>query len=64
MGTLVKDSTGSAVIDLDAVAHSYTYNGDGTLNVETITDGTHTWTKTYSYTSGALTNETMWVRTS
>lgn len=64
MTTLVNDSTNSAVLDLDTLPHTYTYNGDGTLATESVTNGVGVWTKTYSYTAGNLTGETEWVRTS
>lgn len=56
----VEDSTGAA-FDPDACAHAYTYS-NGLLTSDTATDGTTTWVKTYSYTSGNLTGETKWVR--
>lgn len=62
MTTLVHDSTRANVLDLDSMQHGYTFNADGTLATETVTDGANTWKKTYTYTSGNLTNETMWVK--
>lgn len=58
--TTVKDSTGAA-FDPDACAHTYAYS-NGLLTTDTATDGGVTWVKTYSYTAGALTGETKWVR--
>lgn len=54
------DSTGTA-FDPDACAHTYAYS-NGLLTTDTATDGGVTWVKTYSYTAGALTGETKWVR--
>lgn len=56
----VLDSTGQP-FSPDACAHTYGYSA-GLLVTDTATDGTSTWVKTYSYTSGNLTGETKWVR--
>ena len=56
----VLDSTGQP-FGPDACAHTYGYSA-GLLVTDTATDGTSTWVKTYSYTSGNLTGETKWVR--
>ena len=56
----VIDSTGQP-FSLDACAHTYGYSA-GLLVTDTATDGTSTWVKTYSYTSGNLTDETKWVK--
>lgn len=56
----VVDSTGAA-FDPDACAHAYGY-ASGLLVTDTATDGTSTWVKTYSYTSGNLTGESKWVK--
>ena len=58
--TTVRDST-DAAFDPDACAHTYAYS-NGLLTTDTATDGGVTWVKTYSYTAGALTGETKWVR--
>lgn len=49
-------------LDPAGLAHVYTFNGDGTPNTDTATNGQYTWVKTYSYTSGVLTGESVWVR--
>lgn len=59
-GGRVVDSTGAA-FDPDACAHAYGY-ASGLLVTDTATDGTSTWVKTYSYTSGNLTGESKWVQ--
>lgn len=52
-----------STVDLDLLAKSYTYNGDGTLATESATDGgANTWVKTYGYTSGKMTSESVWVK--
>ena len=48
-------------VDTDDLPHTYTYNGDGTLATDSVTDGTYTWVKTYLYTSGNMTSESVWV---
>ena len=58
--TTVADSTGAA-FDPDACTHAYGHT-NGLLTTDTATDGANTWVKTYSYTAGALTGETNWVR--
>ena len=56
----VMDSTGQPFCP-DACAHTYGYSA-GLLVTDTATDGTTSWVKTYSYTSGNLTGETKWVK--
>lgn len=56
----VADSTG-AFFDPDTCSHAYAYS-NGLLTTDTATDGALSWVKTYSYTAGALTGETKWVR--
>ena len=56
----VMDSTGQP-FNPDSCAHAYGYSA-GLLVTDTATDGTSTWVKTYSYTSGNLTGETKWVK--
>ena len=58
--TTVADSTG-AFFDPDTCSHAYAYS-NGLLTTDTATDGALSWVKTYSYTAGALTGETKWVR--
>lgn len=42
--------------------HSYTYDGSGNLATDTVTDGTSTWVRTYTYTNGAQTTDSGWVK--
>ncbi len=51
------------MVDFADLVHVYTYNGDGTINTDTVTtsDGA-VYVKTYSYTTGNLTGETAWVK--
>ncbi len=61
VSTMVRGSDGSA-LDIESWAHSYNYNVDGTLQYDQVTDGTSIWRKTYSYTAGQLTGESVWVK--
>ena len=56
----VMDSTGQP-FSPDACSHAYGYSA-GLLVTDTATDGAASWVKTYTYTAGALTGETKWVR--
>lgn len=40
----------------------YTYNADGTVATITRTSLTETWLRTYTYTSGNMTNDSGWVK--
>lgn len=41
--------------DLDALACTYTYDGSGNMTAKVWTDGTRTWTMTFTYTANVLT---------
>lgn len=62
---LVADS-GGGLFSPDSCAHAYGYTGGLlTTDVATGVDSagvSASWTKTYTYTAGALTGETKWVR--
>lgn len=60
-GGSVTDSTGAS-FDPDSLTQNLTYNGDGTVNTIAATDGTNTWTQTFTYTSGNLTGISKWVK--
>lgn len=55
------DST-NALIFPDNFEQTITYNGDGTVNTISFTNGTNTWTQTMSYTTSRLTGISKWVR--
>lgn len=55
------DSMGGICLP-DRYAQSLTYNGDGTVNTISFTDGTHTWTQTFTYTNGKVTGISAWVK--
>ena len=56
---MVKDSAGNYFMP-DSGAHNYTYDGNGSLLTDMcILDGV-TRIKTYTWTSGKLTSETVW----
>lgn len=56
----VTDSTGAAIYP-DNYAHTLTYGADG-VATDAFTDGTNTWTQTFTYTSGNLTSISKWVK--
>ena len=58
----VSDSTGAFLVQPDAWARTYNYNGDSTLNYEEITNTVGTWRRTYTYSSGLVTAITGWVK--
>lgn len=61
-GESVQSSTGFW-IEVETLPHVYTYNTDGTVSTDTITDGKNTWVKSFTYaTNGMLQNESAWVR--
>lgn len=43
-------------------AHAFTYDGSGNLATDTVTDGTSTWVRTYTYTNGAQATDSGWVK--
>ncbi|WP_334004322.1 hypothetical protein [Burkholderia cepacia] len=58
----IYDPTAGAWLESDSLAHVYTYNPDGTIATDTVTHGTSSWIKTYSYANGRITGETAWVK--
>ena len=60
----VEDSSGTTVFSPEACSHTYTYDSNGNLTVDTAYDSVQgkTYVKTYTYTSGKLTAETAWVK--
>jgi len=56
----VPDTTGGIVCP-KACDHTYGYTSTN-LTTDTITDGTTTWVKTYTYSGSTLTNESGWVK--
>jgi hypothetical protein len=55
------DNTGQ-VVSPDNYTQNLTYNLDGTLATVWFTDGSNTWTQTNTWTNGALTKVSNWVR--
>jgi YD repeat-containing protein len=49
-------------IDVSQYPHAYTYDGSGNLKTDTMTIGSLTFVKTYTYTGTQLTGETGWVQ--
>lgn len=56
------DSTGAYHFDPDSMPHTYTYDGSGNIATDSVTDGTNTFKKTYTFTGSQLTSETAWVK--
>ncbi len=42
--------------------HSFTYDSSGNLVTDSVTDGTSTWVRTYTYQNGAQTTDSGWVK--
>lgn len=61
LNTMPLDTAGNG-INPDAYAQILTYNGDGTVATISFTDGTNTWTQTFTYTAGLLTGVSRWVK--
>lgn len=58
----VVDSSGNST-NPDNYPHSFTYNTDGSLATDSFTDGSSTWTQTFSYnTSGQMSGVSAWVK--
>jgi hypothetical protein len=58
--SLVYDSTYKNAICPDAMPHVYGYT-NSLLTTDTITDGTNTWVKTYTYSGNNIATESGWV---
>lgn len=43
-------------------AQTFTYDASNNLETATITDGTNTWVRTYTYTDGNQTSDSGWVK--
>lgn len=54
-------ATDGGQIDLENVAHTFTYL-DGVLATDTVVTGGNRYVQTYSYTSGVLTGISAWVK--
>lgn len=57
----VKDSAG-IYFNPDNCAIAYGRDASGNITTETATDGSNSWVKTYTWTSGVLTAESKWVK--
>lgn len=56
------DATGKEVYP-DRCSHTFGYDGSGRLSTDTMTDGTDTWVKSYTYNgTGQLTGMSLWVK--
>lgn len=59
VGELASDGN---VIYPDMCEHAYGYDASGNLVTDTVQAYSGTYVKTYTWTSGALTGESLWVR--
>jgi hypothetical protein len=48
-------------VPIDSLAHTYVYDGSNVLQTDAVTYGGHTYTQTYTYTSGNLTGVSNWL---
>lgn len=55
-------ATDGNVIYPNQAAVAYGYDGSGNLTTETLTQYGSTYVKTYTWTSGKLTAESLWVK--
>ena len=56
------DSVGNELpVGFDSYTWGATYNADNTIATETRTDGSTTWTRTYTYVAGNVTAISQWV---
>ena len=44
------------------LAHSFTYDNSGNLATDTVTDGTSTWVRSYTYTPSGPATDSGWVK--
>lgn len=44
------------------LAHAFTYDNSGNLATDTVTDGTSTWVRTYTYTPSGPETDSGWVK--
>lgn len=42
--------------------HAYTYDANGNLETDTVTDGTDTWVRTYDWDNGVQLSDSGWVK--
>jgi hypothetical protein len=60
---VVSDTTGGYFFDPNSMPHAYSYTAGGSIQTDTITDGTLSFKKTYTYNgSNQLSAETGWVK--
>lgn len=55
-----RDTAGNAVPT--HLAHSFTYDLSGNLATDTVTDGTSTWVRSYTYTPSGPATDSGWVK--
>ncbi|HDR9003229.1 TPA: hypothetical protein QDA99_002813 [Burkholderia vietnamiensis] len=56
------DTTGQHGLDLASLPHAYTYDASGNMLTDTVTKGTQTFVKTFTWSGTLLQSETGWVK--
>ena len=62
MANLITTVPHGTAVDLDSSPQTLAYNGDGTLNYVTVSDGEYSYMQSYTYTSGKVTAISAWVQ--
>lgn len=60
--TSVSTGTDGLALDLNSLAQTLVYNGDGTLNYIQVVSGANTYRQTFSYTTGVVTGISAFVK--
>ncbi len=61
LGTpVVIDTNGNEVPTYKA--HTYTYDGSGNTATDTVSSGSASWTRSYTYQNGQLVSDSGWVK--
>lgn len=59
-GTVI--ASDNVILPIDSLSHSFTRNTDGTLATDTVVFNGITYVQSYTYTSGAVTGISQWVK--
>lgn len=43
-------------------AHAYTYDGSGNMATDTVSDGSSTWVRSFTYTPSGVATDSGWVK--
>lgn len=60
MAGVERDTDGNQVPTWEG--HTFGYDGSGNLTTDTVTNGTDTWIRTYTWTGAALSSDSGWVK--